>query len=264
MFFSLAKTLGQSLTLPTAAVFAVVLATALLWTRFRRTARGIVTTSNLFLAVCAFTPLSSALLRPLEDRFPQVRDFAAPPTGAIVLGGAMDEVVGTARGTISLNEAAERMTEAVALSRRFPEMRLVFTGGSGRLEPTLVTEAAVARNLWSGLGVPTERMTFEDRSRDTFENALFTKEIVRPKDGETWLLITSASHMPRSIGIFRKLGFAVVPYPVDYRTSGDPSDYRGYRNVSERFSDLFTATHEWIGLVAYWLTGKTSALFPGP
>ncbi len=85
------------------------------------------------------------------------------------------------------------------------------------------------------LGVPDDRMSFEDRSRDTWENAVFTKELVQPKPGERWLLVTSATHMPRSVGIFRKIGFDVIPYPVDYQTGGVAGDFVGFRRPGEAF-----------------------------
>jgi uncharacterized SAM-binding protein YcdF (DUF218 family) len=112
--------------------------------------------------------------------------------------------------------------------------------------------------------VPQERTTYEDRSRNTYENAIFTRDLVQPKPGQTWLLVTSAMHMPRSIGIFRKAGFNVVAYPTGYRTLGDARDWRPSLEASRAMRNLDTAAHEWIGLIGYRLTGKTDALFPAP
>ena len=263
MFYGVAKFFGYLVTLPNAAVFLVLLATASLWTRFRRASRMLVTLCVLLLAACAFSPFASIVLRPLEERFPMPA-MTDPPTGLIVLGGMTDEVLSAARNTVVLTEAAERLTEAVALSRRFPMMRMVFSGGSGHVEQTQVTEAAVAQRFWTEMGVAADRVTLEDRSRDTWENGVFTKALVQPKPGERWLLVTSASHMPRSVGVFRQLDFPVIPYPVDYRTAGNGSDFKGLRNAADSFAMLAIASHEWIGLIAYRLAGKTSALFPGP
>lgn len=263
MFFTSAKILSYFLTLPNAAVFAVIVLLPGLWTRWRSAVRILMTAAVAFLALCAFSPLGSVLLRPLEDRFSRPV-LAQSPTGVIVLGGVTDEVLTVARDGVSLTAGAERLTEAVALQRRFPNLRLVFTGGSGRLEPTSITEAAAARRFWSEMGVPAGQMAFEDRSRDTWENAIFTKEMLQIGPGETWLLVTSAAHMPRSVGIFRKIGFPVVPWPVDYRTTGTNADFHGWRNASDMFEALAVASHEWIGLIAYYLAGKTSALFPAP
>ena len=263
MFFFIAKTLGFASHLPHLMVEAALLGVLLLWTRWRRAGRWLATASVVLLAIAAFTPVSALLVRPLEDRFPRP-DLATPPTGFIVLGGAVDEGVTRRRGLPALNDAAERMTEAVALARRFPNARLAFAGGSGRFTPLATTESDVARAFFLAQGVPAERMTFEDKSRDTWENAVFVREIVQPKPGETWLLVTSAMHMPRSVGIFRQAGFPVVAYPVDYRTGGGPGDFVGLRRMGQTMLDLDSASHEWIGLVAYYLTGKSSALFPAP
>jgi uncharacterized SAM-binding protein YcdF (DUF218 family) len=101
-----------------------------------------------------------------------------------------------------------------------------------------MAEAISAREIWLSLGVPAERMMFEAKSRNTWENAVFTRELVKPKPGETWLLVTSAWHMPRSIGIFLRVGFPVVPYPVAYRTFGDGRDFQIFASTMEKFTLL--------------------------
>jgi uncharacterized SAM-binding protein YcdF (DUF218 family) len=180
-----------------------------------------------------------------------------------VLGGAVEQDLTEARGIPSLNGAAERMTEPVALMRRYPEARLVFTGGQGALLHGGLTEADVARQLWTGMGVPPERVFFETASRNTHENAVLARALAKPRPGETWLLITSASHMPRSMGVFRQAGWTVVPWPVNYRTG---SGINVWLNASlpARLGEFEWSTREWIGMVAYWLMGRTDAVFPAP
>ncbi|HYP58698.1 MAG TPA: YdcF family protein, partial [Beijerinckia sp.] len=126
------------------------------------------------------------------------------------------------------------------------------------------TEPVYVRKLWLGLGIPPERMIFEEKSRNTWENALFTWNLLKPKPGDRFILVTSASHMPRSVGIFRKVGFDVTPYPSDYRTAGDSRDWTVFLPAEDRLITLDLSLREWIGLVAYWFTGKTTALFPAP
>jgi uncharacterized SAM-binding protein YcdF (DUF218 family) len=104
----------------------------------------------------------------------------------------------------------------------------------------------------------------ERRSRNTYENAEFSKVLVSPKSGERWLLVTSAHHMPRSVGIFRKVGFEVEPYPVDWRTGRRGDLLKFSDHFAERLALVDTAAREWMGLVAYWITGKTSEFFPSP
>ena len=264
MFFIISKLAGF-LTTPThVAVGLVTLGVVLLWTRWRRAGHRITTAGAILLFGLAFLPLQAILVAPLENRFPLPRGDIPSPAGIIVLGGSTDEHIEEARGQVTLTDAGERLTMGAALARRFPRAKLVFTGGSASLVGSDVTEANSARRLWSELGVPQEHALYEDRSRNTYENAIFTRDLVRPTTGDTWLLVTSAMHMPRSMGIFRKAGFAVTAYPTDYRTFGDARDFLPSLDASRAMRNLDIAAHEWIGLVGYWLTGKTDALFPAP
>lgn len=233
---------------------------------FGRTARfghGLTAVAIVLLAIAGFSPLGAMLLQPLENRFPPPPANLAAPTGIIVLGGSIDPDLTQARGVPSLLASAARLTTGVALARRYPKARLVFTGGSANIAGG-VSEAYAVRKLWLSLGVPSAQMTFESKSRNTWENAVFTRALVDPKPNETWLLVTSAWHMPRSMGIFRKTGFNVIPYPVDYETYGDKRDLQPPHLAISEMSMLDNAMHEWIGLAAYHLTGKTSAWFPAP
>lgn len=245
-------------------LFLGVLGLLLGLTRYARIGRVIAVGAAVLLLVAAFSPLSTLMLRPLEDRFPQPPADMAAPTGILVLGGALDEDIGAARGQPTLEEAAARLTSGVVLALRYPQARLVFTGGSANLRGGGIDEARGVRELWRSLGVPEARMTFEDRSRNTEENATMTRALVRPSPGERWLLVTSASHMPRSMGIFRHVGWDMTPYPVDYRTFGDPRDLKPTTLALDSLRRLDVALHEWVGLVAYRLTGRTDALFPAP
>ena len=176
----------------------------------------------------------------------------------------MDEVLGASRKQVSMDEAAERMTEGATLARLYPAAKLVFSGGSNAFFGRDVSEASEARHLWSDLGIVAERIILEDKSRNTFENAVLTRDLVKPQPGERWVLVTSAYHMPRSVSIFRKAGFPVIPFPVDYRSEAALGEMRPMREVSLGLHSFDVATREWIGLFAYWLTGKTDSLLPGP
>ncbi|RAI60306.1 YdcF family protein [Roseicella frigidaeris] len=247
----------------TAAILLALLGLVLLW-RGRRVGRWPALLGIGFLALIAVLPLDQPVLLPLEQRFPRPAQEPAHIDGIVVLGGAVEQRLTEARGIPALNGAAERMTEPVALLRRHPEARLVFTGGSASLAPGATTEADVARRLWDELGVPPERMAFETQSRNTFENAAYTRRLVGPKPGETWLLVTSASHMPRSMGVFRQAGWAgIIAWPVNYRTSLDPEVWLD-GTFPARLRDFEWGIREWVGLTAYWLMGRTDALFPAP
>jgi uncharacterized SAM-binding protein YcdF (DUF218 family) len=245
--------------------FALLLALAglvLVW-RGRRGGRWPLLLGLGFFVVMLASPLPPLMVMPLEDRFARPAHLPDKVDGIIVLGGAVDQNLTEARGIPALNGAAERMTELVVLARRYPEARLVFTGGQGSLVHGALSEADVARALWTAMGVPESRVLYEDQARNTFQNAVLTRALVQPKPGETWLLVTSASHMPRSVGVFRRAGWPVVPWPVNYRTG------RGFAALydapfPERIGQFEVALREWIGLVAYRLMDRTDALFPAP
>ncbi|MGH6838231.1 MAG: YdcF family protein [Methylocella sp.] len=246
------------------AIVVGVLGLLLGFTRFARARRVLMAGAIAALAAFLLIPLGALLLRPLEDRFPQPPASIPAPAGIIVLGGALDTEKSEARGQVYFTADAARMTAAIELARRYPSARLVFTGGSAGLLLQGRAEAISARKFWLSLGVPEERMTFEKKSRNTWENALFTRDLVKPKPGETWLLVTSAWHMPRTVGIFKHLGFDVIPYPVAYRTFGDARDFLLFASMTDRVDMLDASVREWIGLLAYRLAGKTDALFPAP
>ena len=264
MFFTASKLVWFVAAPTNAFILSLIVAPVLGWMGFRRSGLSLAALATILLVVAGLSPAGTLLLRPLEDRFPQTPADLPSPTGIIVLGGSTDEVVSDARDQVTISAAATRVTEAVVLSRRYPEARLVFSGGSGALFLHPRTEAALTRTLWIAMGVAPERITIEDRSRNTYENALYSKRVVAPKPGERWLLVTSAFHMPRAVGTFRGVGFPVTAYPVDFRTTGGPFDYVPRPEANDGLRRFDIAVKEWIGLAAYAWTGRVSALFPAP
>lgn len=264
MFFVLAKVLGFFALPSNVFISFGVIGILLMATRFARAGRRLAVTALILFAIAGLSPLGNAIILPLEERFPPWDAARGAPAGIISLGGALDTVVSPARGEVALNEAAERMTAIAELARRYPDARIVFTGGSGRIVYDGVSEAELAARLFASFGIAKERITLEDRSRDTTENAAFTKELVKPKPGERWLLVTSAHHMPRSVGVFRAAGFPVEAFPVDYRTRGAVDLLRPFSNVGDGLRRTDTAMREWAGLAVYRLSGRTAELFPAP
>ncbi len=216
------------------------------------------------LLVIGVAPAGALLIAPLENRFPAPPANLPPPTGVVVLGGAIDDDITRARGQTTFDEGAERLTEAAILARRYPSARIVYTGGSNSLTGRPSSEAEDARRLLVAMGVDSQRITLETRSRNTDENARFTAAIVHPESGQTWLVVTSAYHMPRAMGLFRKAGFAATADPVDYRTEGGRSDWRVNVSLPRGLALFDLAAHEWIGLLAYRLSGRIDVWFPGP
>jgi uncharacterized SAM-binding protein YcdF (DUF218 family) len=262
LLFVLSKLLWMALRPGTLALLLALVGLAAVW-RGRRWGRWPILAGLGFYVALLALPMHIWVQMPLEDRFPRPAEAPARVDGIVVLGGAVEQDLTEARGIPALNGAAERMTEPVALMRRYPEARLVFTGGQGALLHGGLTEADVARRLWEGMGVPAGRMAFETEARNTHENAVLSRALAGPRPGETWLLITSASHMPRSVGVFRRAGWEVVPWPVNYRTG------RGFHiwyNASfpVRMGEFEWGLREWVGMAAYRLMGRTDALFPAP
>lgn len=235
---------------------------------WRRTATSILTAAVVALAVLGFSPLPDRLIATLEDRFPRPGTDASPPDVILVLGGAIETPVASTRdGVHALGGSAERLTDVAVLARRFPAARIVFSGGSGEWSFSRVSEAAVARELFLAFGIPAERLVFEDRSRDTWENATLTRTAVPPRPGETWWVVTSAFHMPRAIGVLRAHGWGdtrLVAWPVDYRSVG-PGYRVAYETAAQHgFETAELAIREYVGLLAYRLSGRTATLFPAP
>jgi len=204
-----------------------LLGMVLLFTRWRRLGRGIIVLLALLMVVIAALPVGDWLLRPLEN-------------------------------------SAERFIAFADLARRYPEAKLVYSGGGLSLDDGRFREADAAREVLQWMGMDIGRVIFERQSRNTFENVADSKELVRPAPGETWILITSAYHMPRAVGLFRAQDWPVVPDPVDYRTGtgemdgGIDIDFTGHLDL------LGLGLKEWIGMLANGLLGHSQSYFPGP
>ncbi len=231
-------------------------------TNWRRTGRAAIVVAGLCLLLAGLGPVGNLLFLPLEGRFPIAVDISRPPHGIVVLGGAVDTVVGERHGVVTLAEAGERITAAVDLAGRFSAAKIVLSGGKPALLPGELREADETVSLLVSLGVARDRIIVENESRNTWQNAVYSREAAKPGAGERWLLVTSAYHMPRAIGVFRRAGWASIEaYPVDFRSTGD---FAPFPSVSKglRYTDI--AVREWIGLLAYRLTGRTDTLLPGP
>ena len=267
MFFVFSKVAWFFLAPSNLMLVAVVLGLGLAgWKRARRLGLGLAWAGALAMLVFGFSPASTRLLHALETRFPlYAADPARPVAGIVLLGGAIQQDPTLALGQPVVNEAGDRLLATAALAMTHPDVPIVLSGGSARLVgETAHTEARGMTEVLEALGVAPERLVLEERSKNTWQNAVYSLETAEPQPGETWLLVTSAWHMPRSMGVFRRAGFDVVPYPVDYRTMGEGDLRRAFSTQSDGLRRLDVAVREIIGLVAYRLTGRTDALFPAP
>lgn len=265
MFFILSKTLGTMLLPVNFLIWAGVLGVVLLGTRWTRAGRSVLVAMALLLAVCGFSPIGKLLLYPLEQRFPPWDGSHGAPDGIIVLGGSIGPDLSAAHGVPVATHSADRIIATAELARQYPNARIVFSGGNANLiSDDSAKEADFALAAFESLGVTRGRLTAERNSRNTVENAEFSRAVANPKPGERWLLVTSAYHMPRSMGLFRKAGFAVEAYPVDWHV-GRARDLFSFSPLALRgLERTELAVREWIGLAAYWVTGKIDTFFPGP
>jgi uncharacterized SAM-binding protein YcdF (DUF218 family) len=253
VFWAVAQPLGLI-------VLLLLLGIALLALGRRRLAMTANVLAVLMLTLCAFSSLGFLIIRPLEDRFSRPTEMPQTVAAIIVLGGSTHARVSTARGISELNEAGDRLVDAVVLARRYPEARLIFSGGAGILEPG-EAEAATAERFFVAMGIAPERLTLEGESRNTDENADFTAAMIGEVSGPV-LLVTSAFHMPRSVGLFRRVGLDVIPWPTDYRSSGSEGFGLDVANPAHNVNTISIATKEWIGLAVYYWTGKIADIFP--
>ncbi len=263
MFFYLSKILWFFANPANLLLMALCLGAVLVYRRRDRWGRRLLALSAVMAVVVTFVPVGANMILVLENRFPVVEKPPETVDGIIVLGGVVNELVTKARGQVSIGGAVERLTEFASLSKRYPSAKLIFTGGSGKLLSQDVKEGDAVDPLLEALGVDRDRVMIDNRSRNTHENAQYSMELGDPLPGETWLLVTSAFHMPRSMGVFRKAGWDVLAYPVDFNLQGK-TIYLAEFSFITGLVQLTAATHEWLGLAFYRLTGRTDALFPGP
>jgi uncharacterized SAM-binding protein YcdF (DUF218 family) len=229
----------------------------------RRLAMTGMALATLIIALFGFTSFSALIMGPLEERFARPEEMPAKVDTIIVLGGGFDGRVSAVRHNQELLAAGDRFVEALRLARLYPEARILVTGGFGSLIQEGETDAVIAKRFYEGMGISPERLLFEGQSRNTEENAQMTREMINAQPGDVQLLVTSAFHMPRSIGLFRAAGLDVVAWPTDYRTTGEGLWFDTTDPV-ENLRVGSTALREWLGLLAYKLTGKIADWFPAP
>lgn len=261
LFFWLSK-LAWLVIAPDSLLLILVLVTwILLWRGKNRMAKRLLGVVAVAILIVALFPAGEWMLYPLEKRFPANPVLPQKIDGIIVLSGAEDAELSAAWNQVELSDGAERLLTFQALARQHPEARLVFTGGSSSMVNQARKGADVAQRLSEQMGLDVSRIVFEREARNTFENAVLSKALVKPAAGQNWILVTSAFHMPRSAGIFCQAGWPVIPYPVDHHTW--PGNLlRVDLNLVGHLGGMTTAIREWIGLAAYYATGKTSALLP--
>lgn len=262
VFFGISKLVWVIISPGSGLVIWALIGIVLLFNGSYKKAKAMLGMLALIMILISVFPVGEWLLRPLEMRFATNPELPDKVDGIIVLSGTEKPYESALWHQVELGESAERNFAFMRLIRQYPHATHVFTGGTGSMKFSHYKSAHVARKLFSELGVDVSQIVFEDQSRNTFENVKFSKALVKPKSDENWVLITTAWHMPRSVGIFEKFKWPVIAYPVDHATK--PGDlFRCSWDFSDHLYVLNMAVKEWVGLAAYWVTGKTSTIFPG-
>jgi len=261
LFFVASKLVWGLLSPLNLMVWLTALGVLLAWQGWRRLG-GTLTALGLALLLANMVyPLGDFLIQPLEERFHRPDPLPEKIDGVLILGGGESLSRSLSWGTPELGEGGDRYVAAAYLARLYGDVPIIFAGGAGSVQlQHSGKEGDIARTLLAQLGIPPQRLIIESASRNTWENFRNVKALL-PNPTGRYLLVTSAFHMPRSVGIARKLGIRVIPWPVDYRSHKPP-----YRRVDFDFADHLKALEpgwkEWIGLTVYYLTGKTAEWLP--
>ena len=261
LFFYISKLIWLLVSPDSLLLILILVSLLLLYIGKQQLAKILLTFTSGLLLIIAFFPVGEWLLYPLEARFQTNPTLPEKIEGIIVLSGAEDTERSHLWNQVELGGAAERDLMFISLARQYPNAKLIFTGGTGSLTQQEYKAADVAKKLFQQQGLDVNKIIFERESRNTYENVVFSKKIIKPIQNKNWILITTSWHMPRSVGIFCKAECPVIPFPVDHSTKkGDL--FRIDFNLWGNLNSLKTAIKEWLGLFAYYLTGKTTSLFP--
>ena len=261
MFFAMSKVLAFLLE-PLAQPYLLLgIALVLRWRRRRRAMRVCLGLAVMLPLAYGLLPLSTPPLQWLENSHAIPSLDQGNVDGIIVLGGHTSSGrISESRDQAQQNRAADRLTKALMLHREHAGSTLIFTGFSGKLLHRGWSEAETTRRIVAELGVPEAGIIYETTSRNTYENAVNSLDVAVPQPGSRWVLVTSAAHMPRAVGAFEAAGWKnITPYPVDFRTAAEETAIFDLRYGIENARDWL---HEYVGLAAYWLTGRSTILFP--
>jgi uncharacterized SAM-binding protein YcdF (DUF218 family) len=252
MFYYLAQTFWFVCAPSHIGVWLALAAALLLYRKRERAARHCAIAAAAVLIVLGFTPVSVWAMRPIENTYPRA-PLPQQVDGILILGGGSDGEIYTSRGAPNADLGLARLVAGYGVARQHPEARVVFTGGPFPVEDPR-SEARAAREILLGLGLQPSRLTIEARSLNTWENFVLSRALVKPKPGDTWVVVTSALHMPRTMAIASKANWPMIPWPADYMTAN--SSHYEMRDFTANLRRSDMAFHEAVGLLVYRLSGK--------
>jgi len=261
LFFMLSKLVWVFISPTNLIVLLMTFSAVMLLLKKDRLAKWVLFPTTLMSLVLFVYPVGDYLIRPLESRFVQPTELPTKIDGILVLGGGEDLKRSLSWDSAETGAAGDRFIAAAVLAEHYPDIPVIFSGGSGLVQvDSSLANKAIALQILTAVGIAPDRLIIESESRNTDENFNNVKTFL-PEPNGNYLLITSAFHMPRSIGVARQKNINVIAYPVDYRSYSD--DYRQWDfNLFEHLEVLEPAWKEWVGLTIYYFTGKTDAWFP--
>jgi uncharacterized SAM-binding protein YcdF (DUF218 family) len=226
----------------------------LLWfTARQKTGKWLVSIGTLLLLLCSYGVVSERLLAPFENRYPVYQPeegLAAGIKYVVVLGGGHVSDERLPCSSRATDDTLKRLVEAVRIQRSIPGAQLVLSGGSW-IDP--VSDARVMAGVAEGLGVRKEEMVLEEESRDTREEVLVLKPMIGTN---RFVLVTSASHMPRSMALFRREGLEPIPAPADHLVREMPLEISRFFPHPKDLYKAHRAAYEAMGLVWGRLRGE--------
>ena len=253
MFFYISK-LVSFLFSPLIWVFILILSSLL--TKLETRARRLRLTAIFLLFVCSNSFLVDECFRQWEPVTEDIDLMSTTYDGAIVLGGIGD--IDLRLQKLSFGWSGDRLFQTLALYHQGRIHRIIFTGGSGSIEFPEKREGIYVKKYLNTIHIPDSALVIESASKNTYENAIFTKKLLDSLGIKgRFLLVTSAYHMPRALAVFKKAGYRhLTPY-ITNRLSGARRftlDHLFIPSASALFS-LQILIHEWIGYVTYKLKG---------
>ena len=228
--------------------------------KFFKASNTIFVLSFFLFFISGITSTGSYLTFLLEKKYHNKLDFPQNIDGIIILGGATNPYLSKEYNQIIVNGSAERLIESSFLIKKYPNAKIYFAGGSGSLDFSKLSHSTVAKKFYENYNIDTEKFIFDYKSRNTYENILYAKEKFNPKKNENWIVITSAFHLNRAISIGEKLDWKLLPYGTDYRV---PKKFKWKISLDfiDNLSNFKFASHEWTGLIAYYMMGRSSKIY---
>lgn len=225
----------------------------------RNSTRLILYPAYVFLYLASTGSFADSLLYKLEH-IEKPSQLLAHYDAVIVLSG-MTDAQNSSSDRIEFSGAVDRILAGITLIKKGRADMLIISGGDGSLTQQYKPEARVLRDFSLEWGLPRNQILIDDKSRNTYENAVFTAELLENQKVEKLLLITSAFHMVRSRGCFRKVGLDVDVYPVDYMAANKGDDFRRFLPSSSSLAKTNLVIHELIGIFVYGITGRADYKF---